>query len=176
MIGGWNNKRYYNQFGRPPINEDLALRIGQFLIDSELKRYLSNDDTYYNNNQLYKHVDAEFYRKLKIQLIKLKFKNDADYIWLGNQFYYIIGNQNPFHVVPGIAGYATWDDGVDFFDWITNTPPRNHPGLPIPPDYKNPLNVHVESLVKNKTSNDTSIIPVGTVKNKIEEYNSIRDK
>jgi len=77
MKGGWNNKRYYDPFGRPPINEDIALQIGHFLIDSELKRYLSNDDTYYGNNQAYQHVEDEFYLKLKIQLIKLKFKNDA---------------------------------------------------------------------------------------------------
>jgi len=73
MKGGWNNKRYYDPFGRPPINEDIALQIGHFLIDSELKRYLSNDDTYYGNNQAYQHVEDEFYLKLKIQLIKLKF-------------------------------------------------------------------------------------------------------
>lgn len=167
MKGGWNNKRYYDQFGRPPINEDLAVRIGKFLIESELKRYLSNDDTYYGNNQAFKHVEDEVTRKLKIQIIKVKFKNDDDYKWLGNQFYYITGNQNPFHVVPGIAGYATWDDGVDFFDWITNTPSRNHAGLPIPPEYKNPLNIPLESLIRNKSSNDTSIIPTGTVKDRI---------
>jgi hypothetical protein len=174
MIGGWNNKRYYNSFGRPPINEYLALDIGKFLIDSELKRYLSNDDSYYNNNQAYKHVEDELTRNLKIQIIKNKFKNEDDYKWLGNQFYYITGNQNPFHVVPGVAGYATWDDGVDFFDWITNTPPRNHPGLAIPLQFSNPLKIKVKMPVRYV--NDTSTIPVGIVKDRIEQYNSIYRK
>jgi len=97
-------------------------------------------------------------------------KNDADYTWLGKQFYYIFGNQNPFHLVPGVAGYATWDDGVDFFDWLTNTSPRNHPGLSIPQEYKNPLNIEGETLVKDKSSNDTSIIPAGTVKDRINSF------
>ena len=172
MKGGWNNKRYYNPFNRPPIDEDeaLALEIGEFLIGSELKRYLSNDDTYYGNNQAYKHTDDELHRMLQIQSIKLKFKNNDDYRWIGNQFYYITGNQNPFHVVPGVAGYATWDDGVDFFDWLTNTPSRSHPGWTIPDEYKNPLNIQGETLVKNKSSNDTSIIPTGTVKERIYSF------
>jgi hypothetical protein len=170
MKGGLN-KDYYNPFNRLPINEDLALQIGYFIINSELKRYLLNDNTYYGNNQAYKHIDDDFYRKLKIQAIKSKFENEHDYRWIGNQFYYSIGNQNPFHVIPGVAGYATWDDGVDFFDWITNTPPRSHAGWVIPDEYKNPLNVdYYKPMIKNK-SNDTTIIPVGIVKNKIEQYN-----
>jgi len=168
--GGWNNKRYYNPFNRHPIDESIALKIGKFLIGSELKRYLSNDDTYYGNNQTYKHTDDELRRMLKIQSIKHKFINDDDYRWIGNQFYYSTGNQNPFHV-PGVAGYATWDDGVDFFDWITNTPSRNHPGWVIPHKYKNPLNVHVRVELMVNESNDTAVIPVGTVKNKIEQFN-----
>jgi len=170
MKGGWNNKRYYNPFNRHPIDESIALKIGKFLIGSELKRYLSNDDTYYGNNQTYKHTDDELRRMLKIQSIKHKFINDDDYRWIGNQFYYSTGNQNPFHV-PGVAGYATWDDGVDFFDWITNTPSRNHPGWVIPHKYKNPLNVHVRVELMVNESNDTAVIPVGTVKNKIEQFN-----
>ena len=89
----------------------------------------------------------------------MKFENDDDYEWVGRQFYYITGNQNPFHA-GAVHGYATWDDGVAFFDWLTNTH-RTIPLLNIPNEYQNPLEVPVNVPVSRVEPAD--IIPAGIV-------------
>lgn len=162
IIGGWKNNKpaYYNPFAHAPIQQNVAIVIGRFLINSELNKYLLNDNAYYGNNNNYKHTDPEGLRKVKLILIKSKFITDEDYAWVGMQFYYIVGNQNP------MGGYATWDDGVMFFDWLTNTEPRKYINI-IP--YTNPLSLPVP--IKS-SQNDTSIIPEGTVRNGINLYSS----
>jgi len=163
IIGGWkkNKPAYYNPFVRNPIQQNNAIEIGKFLINTELDRYLKNDDTYYRLNQIYKHTDPEGLRKVKLRLIKSKFINDNDYEWVGMQFYYIVGNQNP------MAGYATHDDGVMFFDWLTNTPPRNYSNI-IP--YTNPLSLPVP--ITSSQNDTSSTIPPGIVNQRITEYSS----
>ena len=162
IIGGWKNNKpaYYNPFARAPIQQNVALEIGRFLIDTELNKYLLNDDRYYGVNNNRKHTDPEGLRKVKLRLIKLKFTNDEGYEWVGMQFYYIVGNQNP------MAAYSTQDDGVMFFDWLTNTPPRNYNNS-IP--YTNPLKLPVPNI---PFKNDTSIIPDGIVAKGISRYSS----
>ena len=171
MVGGWNNQRYYNPNNIGLLNDPDAISIGQFLINNELQRYLLNDDSYYRNNSLFKHTDSEFNRKLYIQFIKSKFKTDNDYKWLGNQFYLILGNQHPFH--NGGYGYATWDDGIFFFDYITNLKPRNNTGLHfIPTLYNNPLNIHEKKQHTQKTDIDT--IPIGIVSSIKQKYETLQ--
>jgi len=163
IIGGWkkNKPAYYNPFGRNPILQNNAIEIGKFLIDTELDKYLLNNDRYYGVNNNRKHTDEEGVRKLKLILIKSKFTNDNDYEWVGMQFYYIVGNQNP------MVAYSTQDDGVMFFDWLTNTPPRNYNNS-IP--YTNPLKLPVPNI---SSQNDTSsTIPDGIVRNGISRYSS----
>ena len=162
IIGGWKNNKpaYYNPFARVLIQQNVAIEIGKFLIDTELDKYLLNNDRYYGVNNNRKHTDEEGFRKLKLIRIKSKFTNDNDYEWVGMQFYYIVGNQNP------MGGYATWDDGVMFFDWLTNTEPRNYINI-IP--YTNPLSLPVP--IKS-FQNDTSIIPDGIVPKGISRYSS----
>jgi hypothetical protein len=50
-----------------------------------------------------------------------------------------LGIQGP-PIAAAAANYATWDDGVIFFDWLTNTHSRTLMKLPIknPSKYKNP--------------------------------------
>jgi len=163
MVGGWDNQRYYQPLvGLPPINADLAIRIGKFLINDELPRYFLNEDDYYGGplNAHFKRLpEPELVTKLKIRNFKNEFKNDDDYEWVGRQFYFIIGNQNPFH--GAIPGYSTFDDGVSFFDWLTNTPPRNNHGLiDVPSAYQNPLEQPVTSSV---TRAEPAGIPAGIV-------------
>ena len=174
MVGGWNNQRYYNPNNIDLLNDPDAISIGQFLINDELQRYLLNDDSYYRNNSLFKHTDSEFNRKLYIQFIKSKFKTDNDYKWLGNQFYLILGTQNPFHALHFLGyGYATWDDGVFFFDYITNLKPRNNTGFHfIPTLYNNPLNIHEKKQDTKKTDIDT--IPIGIVSSIKEKYETLQ--
>ena len=147
--GGWNNQKYYyrNNHINPLLNDALAIQIGKFLINDELERYLLNDNTYYRPHMNNLHTEDEKIRKLKLQLIKDKFKTNDDYKWLGNQFYCILGNQNPFH--NGGIGYATWDDGVAFFDYITNTVSRGSytPNLQIPNQYNNPLDINFKQFL-----------------------------
>lgn len=150
MVGEWC----------PPPNIPNAIEIGRFLIDTELNKYLLNDDRYYGVNNNRKHTDPEGLRKVKLRFIKLKFTNDKDYEWVGMQFYYIVQNSNP------MAAYSTQDDGVMFFDWLTNTPPRNYNNS-IP--YTNPLNLPVPNI---PFPNDTSIIPDGIVPKGISLYSS----
>ena len=162
MVGGWNNQRYYNMnVGLAPISAEVAIRIGKFLINDELPRYFLNDDTYYGGNAHLKHApEPELYARLKIQRFKMKFENDDDYEWVGRQFYYITGNQNPFHAGAVLGhGYATWDDGVAFFDWLTNTH-RTIPLLNIPNEYQNPLEVPVNVPVPRVEPVD---IPAGII-------------
>jgi hypothetical protein len=163
IIGGWRKNKpayYIDGWGVvPPPNIPNAIEIGKFLINSELAKYLL-EDNYYGNNINRKHTDEEGVRKLKLQLIKSKFTNDEDYEWVGMQFYYIVGNQNP------MAGYATQDDGVMFFDWLTNTQPRNY-NNPIP--YTNPLKLPVPIT---SSPLDTSTIPPGIVNQGITRYSS----
>ena len=154
LIGGWNNQKYYNANNSAKLTNDNAIQIGKFLINDELDRYFLNDDTYYVNPALNnKHTDDENIRRLKIELIKRKFKTDNDYLWLGNQFYFILGKSNPFHTIHNNGqGYSTWDDGVAFFDWLTNTPakpPRISMILPIPSSHKNPLKMNYYKYVKS---------------------------
>jgi hypothetical protein len=121
------------------MQADDAIRIGNFLIKDELPKYFLNDDTYYANIANHKRLpDTELNTKFKIQHFKNQFKNDDDYEWLGRQFYIITMNQNPFYV-GGAPGYSTFDDGVAFFDWLTNTAPRNNPVLNAPIPHQNPL-------------------------------------
>ena len=146
--------------GAPPPNIPNAIEIGKFLINSELAKYLL-EDNYYGNNVNRKHTDEEGVRKLKLQLIKSKFTNDEDYKWVGMQFYYIVQNSNP------MAAYSTQDDGVMFFDWLTNTQPINYNNS-IP--YTNPLKLPVPNI---SSQNDTSsTIPDGIVHNRITQYSS----
>ena len=147
MVGGWDNQRYYyRNVGLAPISADVAIRIGKFLINDELPRYFLNDNTYYGGNAHLKHApEPELYARLKIRRFKMKFENDDDYEWVGRQFYYITGNQNPFHD-GALHGYATWDDGVAFFDWLTNTHRTIPPLLDIPIEYQNPLEVPVNDV------------------------------
>ena len=148
LIGGWNNQKYYNPNNIPLLNNAVAIEIGQFLINNELERYLLNDSTYYLAHLNNTHTEDEKIRKLKIKMLKFKFKTDNDYKWIGNQFYFMTRNDNPFHSMAynGI-GYATWDDGVDFFDYITNTRPRNRIGFIVPDEYKNPLEINYHELL-----------------------------
>lgn len=173
MVGGWNNQRYYNPNNIALLDDADAIHIGQFLINDELRRYLLNDNSYYRNNSHFKHTDSELNRKIYIQFIKSKFKTDDDYKWLGNQFYLILGNQNPFHTIHnGGYGYATWDDGVAFFDYITNLKPRNNTGFDfIPILYRNPLNMPVKKEYTQKTDIDT--IPIGIVSATKQKYETI---
>jgi len=165
LIGGWNNQKYYNPNNTPKLTNYNAIQIGKFLINDELERYFLNDEIYYsfpmNPN---KHTEDEDIRRLKIELIKNKFNTDDDYIWLGNQFYFFLNNSHPMPigygipvpvVIPGppiaaAANYATWDDGVAFFDWLTNTHPRTLMALPInnPSKYKNPLQINYYQYIK----------------------------
>jgi len=163
IIGGWRKNKpayYIDGWGVPPPNIPNAIEIGKFLINSELAKYLL-EDNYYGNNINRKHTDGEGVRKLKLQLIKSKFTNDEDYKWVGMQFYYIVQNSNP------MAAYSTQDDGVMFFDWLTNTQPRNYNNS-IP--YTNPLKLPVPNI---SSQNDTSsTIPKGIVHNRITRYSS----
>jgi hypothetical protein len=150
--GGWNNQKYYNPSNTPKLTNYNAIEIGKFLINDELERYFLNDEKYYsfplNPN---KHTEDEDIRRLKIELIKRKFKTDDDYLWLGNQFYFMGHNSNPFHTIHNNGqGYATWDDGVAFFDWLTNTHPRTPMALPISKlsKYKNPLQINYYQHIK----------------------------
>jgi len=170
MVGGWNNQRYYySNVGLAPIPADVAIRIGKFLINDELPRYFSNDTTYYGGNVHLKHApEPELYIRFKIRRFKMKFENDDDYEWVGRQFYYITGNQNPFHA--GAAnGYATWDDGVAFFDWLTNTH-RIPPLLDIPIEYQNPLEVPVNDVPVSRV--EPVGIPTGIVNRIRQKYYS----
>ena len=59
--------------------------------------------------------------------------------------YGISGSAGPLGIqgppIAATANYPTWDDGVIFFDWLTNTPSRILMKLPIknPSKYKNEL-------------------------------------
>jgi hypothetical protein len=140
--GGWNLQ---NPWNRLPIPDADAIEIGEYLINHELPRYFLNDDTYYHLNPHYKHPPtAELETLFKIRNFKNLFRTANDYKLLGMQFYYFVGNPNP---IPGPhnMGYATHDDGVFFFDWITNTPPRNNNGvLQYTVQNPNPLNLPVK--------------------------------
>ena len=95
----------------------------------------------------------------KIKNFKKLFTTANDYKLLGMQFYYFVGNPNPIPG-PNYNGYQTFDDGVFFFDWITNTPPRNNNGHS---HYTlNPLNLPVKVP---RPSNVIAEIPAGIVVN-----------
>jgi hypothetical protein len=165
--GGWNLQNPYNR--NPPIPDADAIRIGEYLINHELPRYYLNDDTFYNPNYHYKHPDSpELDTIFKIKNFKKLFTTADDYKLLGMQFYYFVGNPNPIPG-PNYNGYSTSDDGVFFFDWITNTPPRNNNGhnLYAP----NPLNLPVKVP---RPRNVIAEIPAGIVANRVKREREYR--
>lgn len=168
--GGWWN--LHNPWNWVPIPDEDAITIGKFLIHHELPRYFSNDNTFYLANQHFKHPsESELKTVFKIKKFQKLFTNDDDYKRLGMQFYFFTGNPTP---IPGPhnIGYQTADDGVFFFDWITNTPSRNNNGNfqwhVLNP---NPLNLPVN--VSHRTKFFAPEIPVGIVdygKSKFEKF------
>jgi hypothetical protein len=162
--GGWNLQ---NPYDRNPIPDADAIRIGEYLINHELPRYYLNDDTFYGPDSPYKHPDIqnpsqsiypELDATIKIRNFKKLFTTADDYKLLGMQFYYFVGNPNPIPG-PNYNGYATYDDGVFFFDWITNTPPRNYNAHKL--YTPNPLNLPVK-VPRRNVGNE---IPAGIVAN-----------
>ena len=63
-----------------------------------------------------------------------------------------MGKSDPFHTIHNNGqGYSTWDDGVAFFDCLTNTPTmpsRISMILPILSRYKNRLKMNYYKYVK----------------------------
>jgi hypothetical protein len=170
--GGWN---LHNPFNRAPIPDEDAITIGKFLINHELPRYFSNDDTYYGANQHYKHpYESELQTLFKIRRFQKLFATDDDYKWLGMQFYFFTNNPNPIPG-PNNNGYQTSDDGVFFFDWITNTPSRNNIGiLQYHDQHPNPLNLPVK--VSQRTRFVAPEIPEGIVARRTSQFKQIEKK